>query len=236
MLKFMIFSGGRLLNTLFIDDPVVTVGRLAENSIPLAGAGVSRRHLRIEEDYDGSYLLNDLDSLNGTVVNGKSVRKTPLHNGDIIVVGSYSIIFEKVAQEAGPVSGAGAAIEGPAAPGASFETTLVKSRTRTPEEAAVDEPGEDLPILLELSQNRAFKLDKNFMTLGNAPADDIPVSGFMVGRRQAFLRLENEGWLIGTHKVLGMLKVNGRAVKTHLLRNKDHIEIGSITFRFIRNS
>ena len=104
MLKFMIFSGGKLLNTLFIDDPVITVGRLAENTIPLEGAEISRRHLRIEENKDGSYLLNDLDSLNGTVVNNESVRKVSLNGGEIIVVGSYSIIFERVSQEAAVAS------------------------------------------------------------------------------------------------------------------------------------
>ncbi len=232
MLKFMIFSEGKLLQTLFFDDPVVTVGRLAENTIPLAGAGVSRRHLRIEEDYDGSYVLNDLHSLNGTVVNGNSVRKVSLHSGDIIVIGSYSIIFEEVAQQATVASGASAPVMTSPAAGDSLETAFVKPRFRAREGAVIDN---GFPVLVELSQKRAFKLDKSFMTLGNAAADDIPVSGFMVGRRQAFLRLDTEGWRIGTNKMLGMLKVNGRAVKTHLLRNKDHIEIGSITFRFMEN-
>lgn len=232
MLKFMIFSEGKLLKTLFFDDPVVTVGRLAENTIPLAGAGVSRRHLRIEEDYDGSYVLNDLHSLNGTVVNSKSVRKVSLHSGDIIVIGSYSIIFEEVAQQATVAPGANAPVMKSPAAGDSLETAFVKPRVRAREGAAVDD---GFPVLIEMSQKRAFKLDKSFMTLGSASADDIPVSGFMVGRRQAFLRLDTEGWKIGTTKMLGMLKVNGRAVKTHLLRNKDHIEIGSITFRFMEN-
>jgi pSer/pThr/pTyr-binding forkhead associated (FHA) protein len=238
MLKFMIFSEGKLLNTLVIDDPVVTVGRLAENTIALAGAGVSRRHLRIEEDYDGSYLLNDLHSLNGTVVNGTSVHKSTLHGGDIIVVGSYSIIFEEVPrEEPAPDSNACAPVAASPAGEPAFETTLVKPRSPTPGRTVSHESGPEagngFSMLLEMSQNRTFKLDKNFMTLGNTPADDIPVSGFMVGRRQAFLRLESEGWQIGTTKMLGLLRVNGRAVKTHLLRNKDHIEIGSIAFRFI---
>jgi hypothetical protein len=239
MLKFMIFSEGNLLNTVVIDDAVVTVGRLAENTIPLAGAGVSRRHFRIEEDYDGSFILSDLHSLNGTIVNGKQVRKTSLHAGDIIVVGTYSIIFEDAQKNADPVSAAGApAWKFPLA-GSSIETALVKSRFPATGVAAsapsASESGDDIPILLEMAKNLPFKLDKDFMTLGNDPADDIPVSGFLIGHRQAFLRLDSEGWLIGTHKVLGMLKVNGRAVKTHLLRNKDHIEIGSITFRFMEN-
>jgi pSer/pThr/pTyr-binding forkhead associated (FHA) protein len=233
MLKFMIFSGGKLLNTVFIDDPVITVGRLAENTIPLAGAEISRRHLRIEEDYDGSYILNDLDSLNGTVVNTKPVRKVSLNSGDIIVIGSYSIIFEKVSQEVTIASGAGASATKSPLMESTFETAFIKLPSRTQKKITADD---GFPILLEMPQNRAIRLDKNFMTLGNAPADDITVSGFMIGRRQAFLRLDTDGWRIGTHKMVGMLKVNGRAIKTHLLQNKDHIEIGSSTFRFIKNS
>ena len=79
-----------------------------QNTIPLAGTGVSRRHLRIEEDYDGSYFLSDLHSLNGTIVNGKQVRKIPLHAGDIIVVGTYSIIFEEVPKKDDFIAAAGA--------------------------------------------------------------------------------------------------------------------------------
>jgi len=236
MLKFMIFSGGKLLNTLFIDDPVITVGRLAENTIPLEGAEISRRHLRIEENKDGSYLLNDLDSLNGTVVNNESVQKVSLNGGEIIVVGSYSIIFEKVPREAAVASGTSAPTttspRKETTGETKFETVFVKPQSRAQKRTAVSD---DFPTLLEMPQNRAFRLDKSFVTLGNAPEDDISVSGFMIGREQAFLRLDADGWLIGTHKKVGMLKVNGRAVKTHLLRNKDHIEIGPITFRFIEN-
>jgi pSer/pThr/pTyr-binding forkhead associated (FHA) protein len=239
MLKFMIFSEGNLLNTLVIDDPVVTIGRLAENTIPLAGTGVSRRHLRIEEDYDGSYFLSDLHSLNGTIVNGKQVRKIPLHAGDIIVVGTYSIIFEEVPKKDDFLAAAGAPAGKFPLTGSSLETALVTSRSPATGATASAPPAsdseDDVPVLLEMAKNLAFRLDKNFMTLGNDPADDIPVSGFLIGHRQAFLRLDNDGWLIGTQKALGMLKVNGRAVKTHLLRNKDHIEIGSITFRFMEN-
>jgi pSer/pThr/pTyr-binding forkhead associated (FHA) protein len=232
MLKFMIFSEGKLLNTLVLDEPVVTVGRLAENTISLAGAGVSRRHLRIEEDFDGSYILNDLHSLNGTVVNGQPIRKISLKSSDIIVVGSYSIIFEELPKESAPAAEATIATAAPLSNDASLETSFVKPRSRTIDQGRADGA---VPVLLEMSGNKAFRLEKTFMTLGNAPADDIPVSGFMVGRRQAFLRLDTAGWQIGTHKMVGMLKVNGRAVKTHHLRNKDHIEIGSIAFRFLEN-
>ncbi|HLI47283.1 MAG TPA: FhaA domain-containing protein [Chthonomonas sp.] len=61
---------------------------------------VSKRHLRIEREKDGRFTLYDLDSTNGTWVNGHRVESYVLQPGDDILIGSTHLVFE---QEAKPV-------------------------------------------------------------------------------------------------------------------------------------
>ncbi len=64
----------------------VTAGRDAGNLIQLIDKEVSRRHFLIRNT-DKGYVLVDMNSANGTSVNGKAVRETPLELGDVIRAG-----------------------------------------------------------------------------------------------------------------------------------------------------
>ena len=57
----------------------------------------------------------------------------------------------------------------------------------------------------------------------------------MVGEQQAFIEQTAAGWRISTNKMMGKLKVNGRAVKSHLFRHKDRLDIGATSFRYMEN-
>ncbi|MBX3413101.1 MAG: FHA domain-containing protein [Pirellulales bacterium] len=70
----------------------VTVGREEGNSIQLNDERVSRFHLKIQEDHD-QVVLTDLDSTNGTKVNGEDIRLRILRHGDLIAVGRSVMVF-----------------------------------------------------------------------------------------------------------------------------------------------
>jgi pSer/pThr/pTyr-binding forkhead associated (FHA) protein len=94
MAKFTVFFNGECINTYEMEEPVISIGRLPENAISIANMGVSRRHTKIEEDADRRYIISDLNSLNGTYVNGKRIKKANLNNGDKIAIGKYTILYE----------------------------------------------------------------------------------------------------------------------------------------------
>ena len=72
----------------------VTVGRDAENDIVLADSSVSSRHCAVVRADDG-YILKDLDSTNGTLLNGELIKEAPLRAGDSFIVGGVAeIIFD----------------------------------------------------------------------------------------------------------------------------------------------
>ena len=64
----------------------VSLGRVSENRIPINDLSVSRRHCVIVRQGE-AYLLRDLDSHNGTFVNGVPVEEHYLEDGDRIDVG-----------------------------------------------------------------------------------------------------------------------------------------------------
>ena len=70
----------------------VTIGREEGNVVQLNDERVSRYHLKIQEDQQ-QYVLTDLDSTNGTKVNGEDVSLRILRFGDIISVGRSVVLF-----------------------------------------------------------------------------------------------------------------------------------------------
>lgn len=73
-------------------QPPITIGRENGNSIQLNDDRVSRYHLKIQEDQN-SVVLTDLDSTNGTRVNGEDIRLRILRVGDMISIGRSVLIY-----------------------------------------------------------------------------------------------------------------------------------------------
>lgn len=87
-----------------LDAPVVTIGRSRTNDISLDDARVSRHHARIVRDASG-YLIEDLNSRNGTRVDERAVRDSAtLTEGAMIRIGD-SVFRFTVGTTAGPSGG-----------------------------------------------------------------------------------------------------------------------------------
>jgi hypothetical protein len=77
-----------------LGDRPVTVGRQGDCTIPLNDQNVSRQHARITPGR-GAYVIADLGSTNGTMVNGTRINaETRLNDGDILSFGSTYVRFE----------------------------------------------------------------------------------------------------------------------------------------------
>ena len=70
----------------------VTIGREKDNTIVLDDERASRFHLKIFQDHD-VFLLVDLESTNGTRVNGELIQIWMLRPGDLITIGKTSFLF-----------------------------------------------------------------------------------------------------------------------------------------------
>ncbi len=80
---------GRVYNS--VDTPV-TIGREEGNTIQLNDERISRYHVKIQEDHD-QLVLTDLQSTNGTRVNGEDLQLRNLRYGDLIQIGRTILVF-----------------------------------------------------------------------------------------------------------------------------------------------
>src|ERR1700728_945330 len=69
-----------------------TIGRLPDNDIRIDNAAVSGHHSLIINILNDSF-LEDLNSTNGTYVNGKLIKKHAMQPGDVITVGHHQLRF-----------------------------------------------------------------------------------------------------------------------------------------------
>lgn len=70
----------------------VTIGREEGNTVQLNDERISRFHLKIQEDQD-KLVLTDLESTNGTKVNGEDIQLRILRVGDMVSVGRSVLLF-----------------------------------------------------------------------------------------------------------------------------------------------
>jgi hypothetical protein len=98
----VLLSGARLGSRYEITGAVTRIGRAAENEIVLQGpdaATVSLRHFEIHRDGD-TFRIRDLDSTNGTFVEGEQVTEAPLSAPATIQLGKAGPIFSFVIERA----------------------------------------------------------------------------------------------------------------------------------------
>ena len=78
-----------------IDYDSVIIGRDDTSDIALPDASVSRAHARISRDEMGKWSITDLNSTNGTSVNGRKISNSRLSYGDQVTVGTTILLFQK---------------------------------------------------------------------------------------------------------------------------------------------
>jgi pSer/pThr/pTyr-binding forkhead associated (FHA) protein len=88
-------SGQRSRVSLVLDRPSLLIGRGSSCDLVLVDSGVSRRHARVHYQ-DGLATVQDLDSSNGTFVNGKRItRPCRLAPGDVIRLGRTELVYRR---------------------------------------------------------------------------------------------------------------------------------------------
>ena len=83
--------------------PLITLGRATDCTVPIRDRYLSRRHAEIVFDVN-SWLVRDLGSVNGTMLNGIRIDgSAPLRPGDRITLGDSEVVFEPVISSASQI-------------------------------------------------------------------------------------------------------------------------------------
>ena len=128
MAKLILSVDGTVLKEITLSKERTTLGRKPHNDIPVDNLAVSGEHAAIITILNDSF-IEDLNSTNGTLVNGKPIKKHFLQNNDVIEIGKHKLKYfndTPVASSAGdfektmiirkPVAAASAAVVAPPMP------------------------------------------------------------------------------------------------------------------------
>jgi transcriptional regulator with GAF, ATPase, and Fis domain len=90
--RLLVLSGPLKDSTIPLSEGEVTIGREASNGIAVTDPSVSRKHFLVRSQ-DGRFRVRDLESRNGTLVNGTGIEEQWLEHGDQIAAGDSSFLF-----------------------------------------------------------------------------------------------------------------------------------------------
>lgn len=217
MPKLMLKFEAAFIREIKLDKPSYTLGRKPDNDIVLDNAAVSGHHAKMYES-GGTWYVEDLNSTNGTFVNGKKTLKSGLKAGDIITMVKYSLVYtdETAAQSQASVAAVAA-------------QTMPPQRGKPPQAAieVLENPADD---------KKDFDLTASSTYIGKSAQASIPykAGGLFGGGPElaAVITLRPEGYYLNPIKE-GYAKHNGNPLNEKLiLQDDDVIEVGATRFRF----
>lgn len=97
MSKLQLMENKKIVSSFDLSEGEIVVGRDKNCDIHLDSEAISRRHVRIFT-LMGDAFLEDLQSSNGTYVNGQLSKKCVLNDGDVIQIGKKELRFSQPAE------------------------------------------------------------------------------------------------------------------------------------------
>ena len=96
--ELVIASGSEAGTRIELAKEITTAGRHEDSDMLLDDVSVSRHHAIFTRTASGRITLRDLNSLNGTYVNGTRVEETTLHSADEVQIGKFKLVFWEATQ------------------------------------------------------------------------------------------------------------------------------------------
>ena len=92
--KLVVVAGPHAGREHLLFEPITCIGRTDENDITLPDVSVSRHHARLKRQDDASYVVTDLDSSNGTLLQGRRIHQSArAWHGDRVQFGNVECVL-----------------------------------------------------------------------------------------------------------------------------------------------
>jgi pSer/pThr/pTyr-binding forkhead associated (FHA) protein len=214
----------------------LNIGRREDNNVVIDNLAVSGHHAKVDSVGD-AFLLTDLHSKNGSFVNEQFVSSHWLKHGDTITIGKHTLVFKYKEGEARPETAGNEDMDQTMVMNtSSYKSMLAKSAPAAAAAAPAAKPQgkEPVGVLSFVSGGEGdLEISKKLFKIGKASANDIVVSGFMVGQVAATISKRPGGFFINYEGSGSKPKVNGNSVSESVqLKDFDVIEIGSVKMHF----
>jgi pSer/pThr/pTyr-binding forkhead associated (FHA) protein len=222
MPKMIVSIDGVVIKEVQLTKDRTTLGRRPYNDIVIDNLAVSGEHAVLQMLGSEVY-LEDLNSTNGTYVNGKAAKKQLLQNGDLVEVGKYAIKF--VADVAADT----------------FEKTMMFKAPPV----ALASPAAPAPVFPPGASANALELDALHASIkvlsGAAAGREVPLTKVVTtigkpGVAVAAITRRQRGFLVHHVEGGGNPTLNGAPIGADqvALRNGDLIELAGTKMQFVQ--
>ncbi len=229
MPKMIVSIDGVVIKEVQLTKDRTTLGRRPYNDVVIDNLAISGEHA-VFQMAGSDVFIEDLNSTNGTYVNGKAAKKQQLHNGDTVEVGKYKIKFVGEAAAEGfektmmvKSMSASAPATPPAEAGASGWTTPAPAAA--PGAGAATAAQASIKVLSGAASGREVPLTKVVTTIGKPG-----VAVAAITRRQ-------HGFVVHHVEGAGNPSLNGAPIGTDpvSLKNGDLIELAGTQMQFVQS-
>jgi predicted component of type VI protein secretion system len=235
MARLILSLDGQVLAEYNMNKERYTIGRLPDNDIRIDNPAVSGHHSLIINILNDSF-LEDLNSTNGTYVNGKLIKKHALQNGDVITVGHHQLRFADAhSTESEPdefektmIITPGSAMANKAAQKASDALPsrgAMATGAHPKADAPTALPRAKLQVLSGAFAGRELELNKALTTLGRPGVQVAAISR----RSDGYSIVHVDGGADGSHPSVNGKSIGEQAIK---LRDNDVIQLAGVKMGF----
>lgn len=230
MAKLILSMDGLVLKEIPLSKERITIGRKPHNDIQIDNLAISGEHAAIVTILNDSF-LEDMNSTNGTLVNGQAIKKHFLRNLDVVELGKYKLKYMSDV----PASGNSQA---------DFEKTMIlrpgvnrvpeTKRSVTDTQASLPKPSASAPVAAPATLSAAIQL----LNGGNA-GKELELTKTLTtlgkpGMQVAVIAKRPHGFFITHVEGAQFPVVNGESLdaQAHQLKDHDVIEIAGIKMEF----
>lgn len=229
--KLILSLNGSTISEHELDKESISIGRKPDNDIVVDNLAVSGRHCQIITILNDSF-LEDLNSTNGTYVNGTLVKKHALKNGDVIGIGKHQLKYANEAAESGESDFEKTMIIRPDAAGMPTDessSSQLNASVAAMEKEAAAQPASSskgkLQILNGTNAGKELQLTKALTTIGK-PGTQVAA---ITRRPQGFFVIHVEG---GSDNRTPLINGESIGTQAHPLKSEDVIEVAGIKLQF----
>ena len=231
----------KVLKRVLLRQAVFTIGRTPGSDLVIDNLAVSAPHARICFETD-RFVLEDLNSLNGTFVNRQRIHKSDLKDGDEIQIGKHTLLF----QDEGLLPEFLESAAGRAAPVAKLESTVVldtrKQREFLQKATTVAEGGVSpsavakvgcLIVLAGKTDQKEYILTARMAVIGKSPMASVKLQGWFAPDVAAVIMNKGKTSYQIAPAAKGKVRLNGRAISSPQdLKEGDQIEVAGVKAQF----
>ena len=247
MAKLILKFEASVLKEIPLQKASFSIGRSPGNDVVIDNLAVSGNHARLSLDQD-HYVLEDMNSLNGTFLNNQRIRRSALKDGDEIMIGKHSLVYH----DEGGISPQAAVKTEPVQQQMRMDATMVLDTKKRREFLAQatsmmsGDPGATgevsaeakdrlgcLVVLDGKTDQREYILTSKLSVIGKSDMASVKLKGWFAPKVAAVINRREGRYDISPSDKAGVAKINSEVLKApRELREGDMIQIGRVRMQF----